>query len=386
MALRLEFPGYDLGRARRYGRIRRAAMLAGMATGLAGDAAFARTGHAARVRARIERVTRQPEVTDAVHIAVTLAEQWAIGLPQRLATGYALERKFGMTRQPLRSWLADDVKGLALGMALGAPVGAGALSIVRRRPDDWHLVLPTIAAPLQVLAGTLAPVLLMPIFNTLTPIDDGPLRARIDDLAQRAGIEVEGAYTIDLSRQTERANALFTGIGKTRRVVFGDTLLRSFEDDEIAGVVAHELGHQAYGDVWRMTVASIAATYVGAFALRAMLPRLAAATGAERWDTSAAMPVWGLALSGLNLVGGPVFATWSRSIERRTDAYAIALTGDPAAYARGMERLVRQNLSDPYPPRWATLLFASHPPPGERIERALAAARTARPSHERTLR
>ena len=90
---------------------------------------------------------------------------------------------------------------------------------------------------MQILLTTLAPVLLEPLFNTLTPIDGGSLRRRIDELAERAGVEVEGAYTIDLSRQTEKANAYFTGIGRTRRIVFGDTLLRNFDEDEVAGVV-----------------------------------------------------------------------------------------------------------------------------------------------------
>jgi len=379
MTKRLEFPGYDLARARRYGRLRRSAMLAGMASGVVEDVALLATGHAARMRARIERVVRQQELTDLAHVAVSMAEGWAIGLPQRVATGYLLERRYGMTRQPFRSWLAEDVKGLALGMAIGAPVTAGALSVVRRRPDDWHLVLPAVAAPLQVLMTTLAPVLLLPRFNRLDPIADGPLRARIDDLAERAGIEVEGAYTIDMSRQTEKANAFFAGIGRTRRVVFGDTLLRSFPEDEVAGVVAHELGHQAHGDTWRFSVASIGGMFAGAYVLKVAMPRLAQATAgvgsSERYDTSAALPLWSLATSGLGAVAGPAFAAWSRSIERRTDAYAIALTGDPAAYARGMERLMRQNLGEPYPPRWATTLFASHPPAGERIATALQAAR-----------
>ena len=139
-----------------------------------------------------------------------------------------------------------------------------------------------------------------------------------------------------------------------------------------------------------MTVVGIAGTYAGAFALRAIMPRLAAATasatGSERFDTSAALPLWGLAMSGLGAAGGPIFAAWSRSIERRTDAFAISLTEDPEAYARAMERLMRQNLADPYPPRWSTLLFASHPPAGERIERALAAAQIEAPSSSRALR
>jgi STE24 endopeptidase len=378
MTTRRKFPGYDLARARRYGRIRRSAALAGMATSTAFDLARIATGRTARVRERIGQTIRQPELADAVHIALTLGEGWALGLPERAATGWWLERRYGMTTRSFRSWLADDLKGLALGVAIGAPVAAGALSVVRRRPDDWHIVLPAIAAPLQVAVGALAPVVLMPIFNRFDPIEPGPLRDRIEELADQAGVTVQGAYTIDLSRQTERANAFFAGIGPSRRIVLGDTLLRSFPDDEVAGVVAHELGHQAHADIWRSALLGAAGTFGAAWGLKVAMPRLTQAaspwTGSDRFDTSAALPVWSLALGGFGAIGGPLFAAYSRRVERRTDAFAIALTGDSAAYARGMERLMRQNLSDPYPPRWATILWGSHPPVGERIERALAVA------------
>jgi STE24 endopeptidase len=236
-------------------------------------------------------------------------------------------------------------------------------------------VLPALSVPVQLAFVRLAPVLIFPRFNTFTPIESGELRARINELADQAGIELGGVFSIDLSKQTERANAFFAGMGATRRVVLGDTLLRSFEPAEIEGVVAHEIGHQVHGDLWRMSGLNAVGTFGGAFALKWLMPKVAKATsrwtGSDRFDSSGSVPVWGLALGAFASAGTPLMLAYSRAVERRTDRYAIALTGDGRSYAGAMNRLMRQNLDEPYPPRWATVLFRSHPPTGERIEAAL---------------
>jgi Zn-dependent protease with chaperone function len=117
--------------------------------------------------------------------------------------------------------------------------------------------------------------------------------------------------------------------------------------------------------------------FAGAFALKQLMPRLAARTagrtGTKRFDTSGSLPVWSVAFSALAAIGTPIVLAYSRAVERRTDRYAVELTGDGAAYASALTRLMRQNLDEPYPPRWATLLLRSHPPTGERISAALGA-------------
>lgn len=239
--------------------------------------------------------------------------------------------------------------------------------------------MPALSVPVQLAFVRLAPVLIFPRFNSFTPIETGELRSRINELAEQAGIELGGVFSMDLSKQTERANAFFAGMGSTRRVVLGDTLLRSFEPAEIEGVVAHEIGHQVHGDLWRMSGLSAVGTFAGAFALKWLVPKVANVTsrwtGSNRIDASGSVPVWGLALGAIASVGTPLMLAYSRAVERRTDRYAIALTGDGPSYAGAMDRLMRQNLDEPYPPRWATLLLRSHPPTGERIEAALNANR-----------
>jgi STE24 endopeptidase len=371
----LTFPGYDLDRARRYGRIRRLGALGQMATSLARSAALITTGHAQRTRDWIGERVPSDVLADAAHLVVLTAETWALGLPERYLLHQRLEREWGMTRRADRDWFREEVLSLGVQGALAVPMGSAALAVVRKSPDRWHLILPGVAVPVQIVLVQLAPVLLFPIFNRFDPITDDDLASRIYELADRAGVPLGGIYVADMSRQTEKANAFFAGIGATKRVVLDDTLLRSFKPDEVDGVVAHEIGHQVHGDLWRMSAANAVAGFAGAFALKWLMPKAAGTTakwtGTRSFDTSGSLPVWGVVSSLMGAIASPMFMAMSRAIERRTDGYAVRLTGDGPAYARGMERLMRQNLDDPYPPKWSTVLFRSHPPTGERIEAAL---------------
>jgi STE24 endopeptidase len=374
----LTFPGYDVERARRYGRIRRFGALGQTATSLARELAFVTTGHAQRTRDRIGKVIRKPALADAAHIVVFSAEAWALGLPERYLLHQRLEAQWGMTKRSGRDWFREEMLSLGVQSALVAPLGAAAFEVMRRSPERWHLILSGAAVPVQIVLMQLAPVLIFPIFNRFDPIEDEELAKRIRALADQAGVPLGGAYIADMSRQSEKANAFFAGIGGTKRVVLGDTLVRNFAPDEIDGVIAHELGHQVHGDIWRISVANAVAGFAGAIVLKKLMPAVAEKsagwTGTTSFDTSGSLPLWGLVSGLLGSVASPLFMAMSRAIERRTDAYAVQLTGDGDAYARGMERLMRQNLDDPYPPAWATLLFRSHPPTGERIESALRRA------------
>jgi Zn-dependent protease with chaperone function len=375
---RLSFSNYDLARAKRYARIRRTGFLAGMATTALWEAGLVATGYSARLRERIGRGTAHEELTDAAHIGALSVQGWFVGLPVRYVTGHLIERHFEMSKQSTRSWLGNEFKALGVGLAFAIPTATVTFSVMRRRPNDWHIILASAAIPAQLLLTQLAPVLLFPIFNRFSPIEEGELRERIEALAARAGVEINGAFLMNLSSQTERANAFFAGMGATRRIVLGDTLVRSFAIDEVEGVVAHEIGHQVHHDLWRTSAINIASGYLMAFGLKKLVPHFAEATsqwtGSGDATNSASLPLWMISAGTFASLISP-FQLWhSRNVETRTDAYAVDLTQNAAAFARGMERLMRQNLDDPYPSRLVTWVFRSHPPTGERIEAALLAA------------
>jgi STE24 endopeptidase len=369
-----DLPGLDLARARRYTRTRLAAAAVGVGWLGARAAYFALSGASARLGRFSRGATSRQPVSDGLYVATVAAASWLSRLPTDYLLNYRVERSFGLTKQPVRDWLADQLKGLGVSLAFQVPLTGAAYAVVRRRPDDWWLVLSAVTVPLMAGLSQLAPVVLMPIFNRFELLDDPEMVARIRSLSERSGLPISAVYRMDLSRQTEKANAFFTGLGRTRRIVLADTLLAGFEPQEVEGVVAHELGHQVHGDIWRLVAlygaAATASLFVAAKVAPALIERTRNRTGVDELRDVASLPLLGLALLGASALTAPFQAAVSRAIERRTDRFALELTGDGATYARAMARLAEKNLADPDPPRLLVWLLASHPPIAERIRTA----------------
>jgi STE24 endopeptidase len=177
-----------------------------------------------------------------------------------------------------------------------------------------------------------------------------------------------------MSRQSEKPNAMFTGLGNTKRIVLGDTLLAQFPEDEVEAVVAHELGHQVHGDIWRLIGFGAGAGFGLAWLLSRIAPpavrRTRERTGVSDIADEASLPVLALLMTAMGLVLMPVQAAFSRVLERRADRFGVELTRNGEAYARAMERLAAQALADPDPPRPVVVMLYSHPPIVERIRAA----------------
>jgi STE24 endopeptidase len=361
-------------RAKRYSHIRLALFAGQAAVSTAAMTWFAFSGRSARLRDAIERCVPDRRLTVPTYLAATTLANWAVHLPLAGIRDLLVDRRFGLTRQAPRGWITDHGKGLAVNLAIGVPLGTAAQWTIRARPRDWWLVLATATFPLSVVFARLAPVLLMPVFNRFEPLRDDMLEARLRALAERAGVAIAAVYRMDMSRQTEKPNAFFTGLGSTRRIVLADTLLDRFDGDEIEGIVAHELGHQVHGDIWRFIAVGSVAGYGLAFLTHLASRRIIAATSAQTRVSEAgdvaALPILALIASASGFILTPMMAGFSRAIETRTDRYALRLTGNGPAYARALTKLGVGHLADPNPPRWIVLLLYSHPPLTRRIAMA----------------
>jgi STE24 endopeptidase len=271
----------------------------------------------------------------------------------------------GLATQSWGGWAGDVARSSALGAAFA---GAGAVivaALMRRYGEDWWKAAAAGSVAVAVVVTAAGPVLLDPIFNDFTPLPDGELRREVLTLAERAGVRVGEVFEVDASRRTNAANAYVNGLGASRRVVLYDTLLASFTPAEARSVVAHELAHVRYRDVPRL-LAYLALVAPGG--TRA-IARLAA-----RMEGSAAPGLPALALAGGVVSGalGVVARQLSRAIERRADAFSLELTGEADAFVSFEQRITRQNLADPDPPRWLSALLGTHPPIIERIGIAAA--------------
>ncbi len=275
----------------------------------------------------------------------------------------------GLDTQSWAGWAADVAKELAITGVMSSAAGGAVTALIRRYPRDWWGPAAGASVAVMGLFGTLAPVLLEPLFNDFTPLPEGTARSDVLELARAAGITVGEVFGVDASRRTSGANAYVNGLGPTKRVVLFDTLLDRYTRDEVRVVVAHELSHVRHRDIVRAIALAIIVAPASALAIQRLSWTLSGQEGGP-----VGMPALGLAVG---LIGGPVgivTARLSRAVERRADADALKLSGSPEAFISMMRALAVQNLADVEPPRWARVLLASHPPALERIGAAVAYA------------
>jgi STE24 endopeptidase len=366
-------------RARTYSRTKDRLALFGSALSILASSGFVFSGLAEKLNDRLlppAKVTpaawQRLRYSAALSVLSTLSS-----LPLRYVGDYTIEHQYDLSKQSRVGWAVDVAKESAIGLPLEIGVIEGLYAAMRRWPREWWLVCAGAVVPLTAVMAQLFPVLIAPRFNTYEPLRDANLAERLTDLTARAGVKVADVMQMDMSRRTSKANAFFTGIGRTKRIVLADTMLDTFTPEEIEGVVAHETAHQVHGDIWRFVALSGIATLVTAkvvdTATRALLKRLPYLAGTKDITNIRSLPVLGVVLSITGVVLGPLQFAYSRRIERKADRYAIRLTGNPSAYAAAMRKLADQNLADPNPPRPIVLLLHSHPPLAERIGAAQAA-------------
>jgi STE24 endopeptidase len=301
-------------------------------------------------------------------------------LPLSFYSGYVLPHRFGLSTQTLAGWLRDLALEWGLTGVLGLPVLEGAYWLLRAAGPQWWLWAGAGATALTVVLSGLAPTLLLPLFNKYVPLgaEHAELVQRLQRLAEQAGTRISGVFRFDMSRRTTAANAALTGLGATRRIILGDTLLESFTPDEIETVIAHELGHHVHRDIPVGLVISSALTFVGLFLAAQTLGWGTEALGYAGPADIAGLPLLALVLGVFGALTLPLNNAYSRWREVRADRFALAITGKPRAFTDAMTRLANQNLAEADPEPWVVFLLYSHPPIRDRLALAAGSAGGAR--------
>lgn len=364
-------PIADEERARRYHRLRLGVGLVGFVLGVGYLVALLATGASARLAVGVAAWTSHPWLQLAIVLGALAAAWRVLTLPLTWLGAFWLPRRFGLLHQSFVRWAWDAVKAAAIGGALALAGAELAYALLRLTPWWWLLsALAFFAA--AVLLTLVAPVWLLPLFYRLTPLAEGPLRARLVSLAARAGVPVLGVWVGDQSRKSRTANAAVTGLGRTRRIILFDTLLNEFTEDEVEAVLAHELAHHAHADMWRGLAVHGAVTLATFWLADRALTAGAARLGLTGPADLAGLPLVGLIVVAAGLAALPLTNGWSRHVERQADDFAVRALGRAEAFVAAMERLARLNLAerDPHPLKEA--LFYSHPAIGRRIARARA--------------
>lgn len=356
--------------AKEYAHLNRKLMLVDLALGAGYVILWPLTGLSVWWREQITALTANPWIAIALFGLGFSFIYTLLSAPLSYYTDFVLPHRYALSRQSLGAWMLDQIKSMALSGLLGLAVLEVVYWLLRVAPATWWLWAALFMLGFTVVLGNLSPVLIAPLFYKFSPLEDEDLKNRLLALAQRAGARVEGVFTFDMSRKTVQANAALMGLGNTRRIVLGDTLLSSFSADEIETVLAHELGHHVHRDIlWGIGVQSLLT--LGGFWLAGQ----AMAWGSARLGYAgvadpAGLPLFLLAMGLFGLVTMPLSNMWSRSRERMADAYALEATGKPQAFAEAMTRLANQNLSDAEPPAWVEFLLHSHPSISKRVAMA----------------
>ncbi|HSM70411.1 MAG TPA: M48 family metallopeptidase [Anaerolineales bacterium] len=358
--------------AKEYARIRRRLWLADTAFSALYALAWLLLGWSVSLRAWLSTFVNNDWLLVALFVAVFGGLYFVINLPLSYYSGFVLPHRFDQSNQTLKDWVLDQIKGLAIGAPLGLLLLELLYLALRVTGDLWWLWAAGGLLVFSVLLSNLAPILIMPLFNKYVPLGDEhkDLEEKLLALAEQANTKVRGVFKFDMSKRTKSANAALTGIGNTRRIVLGDTLIDEFSTDEIETVLAHELGHHVNRDIPLLIAFGTLSTTVGLYLASLGLNWAIEYFGFNSPADVAAFPALGIVLGAFGLVTMPLDNAVSRWRERKADEYALQATGKREAFASAFTRLANQNLGEVDPEKWVVFLFYSHPPLGERIAKA----------------
>lgn len=336
---------------------------------LAVFAALYFTGASAWLRDVLERRIRKPMLVSALLIIAVIVASSIITLPFSWYDSYVFLHRYDLSRETPADWFHDWAVALALGSGIAALCGALFFGLVRRFERAWPFIAAVLAAPLILVSTVVVPVFVEPLFNTYAPLPATPLTKSILDLAARHGVHASAVYVFNLSKQETAANAFVSGLGSSERIALSDTLLRTFQPDEVLYITAHELGHYVHGDLWRGawyawlgSLAIIAVVYfVGGVLVRRTPAR------ARGQSDPATTPLLLAVLLVFGLLAQPAGSALSRQIEHNADVFAASNTRLGTAGVRAFARLGSQALSTMHPDPLVVWYFYSHPPLDERI-------------------
>jgi STE24 endopeptidase len=310
--------------------------------------------------------------TLVLYVAAVAVVHDLIQLPLAFYQGVTLERRYGLSTQTTQRWWRDHLKAWAVGLLLALFASTLTWTLIRWGPEWWWAAAAVVFAAVLVLLAQLAPLLLLPLFYEFKPLDRPELARRLLALADRAGTPVLGVFEWRLSDRTRKANAALAGLGSTRRILLSDTLLAEHSDDEIEVILAHELAHHVYLDIWSGIAVEAGLLTAGFYLADLVLEAFAQSFGLVGKADVAALPLLVLAIGAASLLLLPLANAFSRAHERRADRYALTMTRNADAFVVAMRRLAAQNLAEDHPSPIVEALFHSHPSTSARIAAAEA--------------
>ena len=305
-----------------------------------------------------------------VYVVIFLAFLFALELPVAWYEGYRIDHEFGLSHQNFKAWTIDFFKAALLSYVVIVPLSVG-LYLLIQLSSFWWLWASLAYAILELVASTILPFIVVPMFYKLKPYSDTIQRDQLLRMAKKAGAKnIQRVMLANESARSGKANAFFTGLGGTRTMVLFDNLVTGFTPREVITVVAHELGHYVNGDIWREAGLTALLTVPELFIANLALQWATGRFGILSQADPTGLPLIVIVVSLVSFLLMPISNGISRIIERKADEFSLRMAEDPQAQASTERRLADMNLSDDRPHWLIELLFYTHPPAWKRIKLA----------------
>ena len=361
----------ELAEAKRYGRLELGCALADKAI----DVAYLAVAAFFLARPLDAWLKISPLLNDywtlrlaAMYLAV-FALHVAVSFPLSFYAGHRLEHQFHLSTQTFGRWLWRYTKRNLLSAAFLLVMILGLYWLIWTAGPWWWPAAAAAFFIVGIVLGQLAPVLILPLFYHIEKLDSPELNDRLARLAAGTGLSIEGVYRMNLSEETQKANAMLAGLGRTRRVLLGDTLLAGFSPDEIEVIFDHEIGHHVCRHIPKIIAIGLVYTLAGLWLCDRVLHVWVVPLDYARLRIDT-LPLLLLALTVFGMILEPLQNVLSRRFERQADRYALDRTGLKEAYQSAFRKLAKSNKDDPNPHWLDVLLFHSHPPVAERLAMA----------------
>ena len=290
-----------------------------------------------------------------------------LSFPITYYSGFYLEHKYNLSNQTFLKWLWEGLKGLLVSLVIGIPILLIFYFSLNYFGDIWWLPFAIIMFFISVVLSQIFPILIFPIFYKITPIEDESLKEKITKLASDANLKVENVYKFNMSKNTKKANAAFTGLGKTKRIILGDTLLESYNTEEIETVIAHELGHYKKKHILKNILIGTLSSFLTLFLIAFLYKNSLSWFDFSNITQVAAIPLLALWSMLIGIIQTPLGNILSRKFEYEADEYAVSETKNPIAFKNTLKKLTEQNLGDKEPHPFVEWFFYSHPSIKNRI-------------------
>ena len=302
----------------------------------------------------------------SIYLAIFAIIYYLVNFPLHFYSSFILEHKFTLSNQNFHNWLKDDIKSALLSGGLFFIFLHVLYILILNFTFTWWIWIAIFWFTVTIILAKVTPNLIIPLFFKCSPVRRD-LKERIIALSKKCKIRLVDVLEIDFSKKTNKLNAAVVGLGKTRRVIVADNLLKEFTDEEVEGVLAHEFGHHKLRHMGKNIIFGIVSIFLSCYLLYFFSSKVASLLNTSSVSDISMLPSLLLILFLTGLVMLPIENAFSRRMETEADIFALKTIRDKQIFISLMRKLSEKNLADPKPSKLTKILFYSHPPISERI-------------------